>query len=92
MPTRELEISYRNLFIQLARHYANIVTLAKGIRMAAEKETVPGRKSGLFCHAGVMRKYAHELRELLMENRVELMELFQTTNLIEISKQPLLLS
>lgn len=89
MPTHELEVSYRNLFISLARHYANIITLAKGIRMAAEVEPHPGRKSGLYCHCGVMRRYAHELREVLMESRKELRELFGTTNLIEISKQQL---
>lgn len=88
MPT-ELENSYRNLMITLARHYMNIITLAKGIRMAAEVETNPGRKSGLYCHSGVMRRYAHELRELLMENRAELRDLFGTSNLMEISKQQL---
>lgn len=88
MPT-DLENSYRNIMIQLARHYANIVTLAKGIRMAAEVEPHPGRKSGLYCHCSVMRKYAHELKELLMENKKELYELFGTTNLLEIAKQQL---
>lgn len=92
MTNDELNTSYRNLFIMLARHYVNVEQLAQAIRDKAEEgrgNLQPGALSGLFCHAKVMRKYIHELRELLMEHRVQMVEIFGTHNLTQISKQQL---
>lgn len=89
MTNDEIQNSYRNILVMLARHYVNIITLSKAIRIQAGIEETPGRKSGLYCHAKVMMKYAHELREVLMENRKEMLEFFGTSNLQLISKQQL---
>lgn len=87
MTEPQLLAAYRNLLIQLAQHYVTMLALTKTYRVNAQKETVPGRISGLYCYARVVSKQSAMLKELLMEDRKSLNHFFGTTNLHVIAKQ-----
>jgi len=80
---------YHNLLVLLAKDYVSACQYAVKLTAEAEKETKPGRKSGLYCKANSSNKHATSLRYRLTKNRIVLMTLFGTSNLVTISKQQL---
>lgn len=80
---------YHNLLVMLAKDYVSACDYAKKLTAEAESEPKAGRKSGLYCKAKSANRSASTLRYRLTKNRIVLMTLFGTSNLVTISKQQL---
>jgi len=66
-----------------------MITLAKDLKFQAEDEPMSGRKSGLYAYSNAMKKDAYNLKEMLMDDRVAMLQFFGSINLIIIAKQEL---
>lgn len=91
MSESQLLAAYQNCLVRFARHYVDMVAMAKNIKADARNEIHGGRISGLYCYAKVINKRAAMLKDLLMEDKASLMTFFGTTNLYEIAKLPVTL-